>query len=194
VNYDNLKRDISFQYNKIIKEYGSQNKIPRIYCDLDGTLSDFAKQIEKVTGGSIDKWAASPYDSKWNPILDTPRFWETLPWTSDGRRLWNFIEQFEPHILTAYLEKIHDPNCIPGKTKWIRTNLRISDSSRIHFVKRKDKQFFALRGESYNEPAILIDDYLKSVNEFNGRRGLGILFTSANDAITKLKKIIDFTT
>ena len=91
MNYDNLKRDISFQYNKIIKEYGSQNKIPRIYCDLDGTLSDFAKQIENVTGGSIDKWAASPYDSKWSPVLDTPRFWETLPWTSDGRRLWNFI-------------------------------------------------------------------------------------------------------
>ena len=56
MKYDNLKRDLSFQYNKIIKEYGDQDKIPRIYCDLDGTLCDFVAQLRIITGKSIPEW------------------------------------------------------------------------------------------------------------------------------------------
>ena len=192
MSYDNLKRDLSFQYNKIIKEYGDQDNIPRIYCDLDGTLCDFVAQLRIITGKSVSEW--DRMKNKWDAVLNTPRFWETIPWHKEGKKLWNFIAPFKPHILTAYLEKIHDPNCIPGKSKWIRTNLGVRDTSRIHFCRRRDKQFFALRGNSHREPSILIDDYLKTINEFNNRKGLGIYFSTANDAITRLQKIIDFTT
>ena len=33
-------------------------------------------------------------------------------WNSQGKVLWNFVKKYEPHILSAYLEKTFDPNCI----------------------------------------------------------------------------------
>jgi hypothetical protein len=62
---------------------------------------------------------------KWQPIKDTPRFWHTLPWMPGGRELWSFISNYKPHILSAYVEESFDPNCIPGKSHWARTNLGI---------------------------------------------------------------------
>ena len=41
-----------------------------------------------------------------------------MPWTRDGRLLWNYIKKFQPHILSAYTTE--DPNCIPGKNRWLR--------------------------------------------------------------------------
>ena len=82
MKYDNLKRDLSFQYNKIIKEYGSQDNIPRIYCDLDGTLCDFVAQLRIITGKSVSEW--DRMKNKWDPVLNTPRFWETIPWHKDS--------------------------------------------------------------------------------------------------------------
>ncbi len=89
MRYDTLKKDLSFQYNKIIKEYGPQDNIPRIYCDLDGTLCDFVEQLRIITGKSVDEW--NRMKNKWDPVLNTPRFWETIPWHKEGKKLWNFI-------------------------------------------------------------------------------------------------------
>ena len=161
------------------------NQLPRIYCDMDGVLCDFAKGAEKVTGMSITKWSYGSKSEKWDPIKNTPKFWHMLPWMDGGKELWNFISKYKPHILSAYVEESFDPNCIPGKSHWARTNLGIGNN-RINLVKRVQKQNFA---KVVGKPAILIDDYEKNTRQFTERGGIGITHTSTSNTINQLKKL-----
>ena len=155
---------------------------PRIYCDMDGVLCDFKTAAQKVTGMPISKWQYASKTEKWQPIKDTPKFWHTLPWQAGGRQLWSFISKYKPHILSAYVEESFDPNCIPGKTKWLKTNVGVS-TDRINLVKRVQKQNFA------NKNSILIDDYNKNISDFKKRGGIGIYHTSTSNTIRELKKL-----
>jgi hypothetical protein len=164
--------------------------LPKIYCDMDGVLADFKVGAIKATGMSINKWMSIPSSKKkWQPIIDTPNFWADLPWMPDGKRLWSYIEQYNPHILSAYVEQTFDPNCIPGKRAWLRKNVGLTQSSRINLVKRKEKRLFAKRGNKRGEPALLIDDYIKNVQDFIDSGGLGIHHTSTSNTISQLKKL-----
>jgi len=158
---------------------------PRIYCDMDGVLCDFAKGVEKVIGKSITQWSYGSKSEKWDKVKETPKFWHTLPWMPGGKDLWNFISNYKPHILSAYVEESFDPNCIPGKSYWAKTNLGIT-SARINLVKRVQKQNYA---KVVGQPAILIDDYKKNTDQFTQRGGIGILHTSTSNTIRELKKL-----
>ena len=160
--------------------------LPRIYCDMDGVLCDFGSQLRKATGMSKEKFMAIPSSkNKWQPILEYPNFWSNMPWLGQGRILWNYIQKFNPHILSAYLEKTFDPNCIPGKSAWCRKNLGIT-GGRVNLVRRRDKQNYAMNA---GQPCILIDDYDKNTTQFKAKGGIGITFTSASKAISELKKL-----
>jgi hypothetical protein len=99
-------------------------KLPRIYCDMDGVLCDFKTAAIKTTGIPLDKWMENQdSDDKWKPIIDNKRFWYTLPWQQGGQQLWSYINNYSPHILSAYVEHATDPNCIPGKRFWAQSNL-----------------------------------------------------------------------
>jgi hypothetical protein len=159
--------------------------LPKIYCDMDGVLCDFPKGIEKVIGKNINQWSYGSKSEKWDPIKNTPKFWHTLPWTSSGRTLWNFIKKYDTHILSAYVEETFDPNCIPGKSHWARTNLGLS-SNKINLVRRAEKQNYAT---NMGKPCVLIDDYLKNTTQFKQKGGHGITYVNANQAIAELKKL-----
>ena len=160
-------------------------KLPRIYCDMDGVLCDFVKGVEKLHNITIDKWSYGSKTEKWSKVKATPRFWHTQPWNTGGRQLWSFISKHKPHILSAYVEESFDPNCIPGKTHWARTNLGLS-APRINLVKRVQKQLYA---KVLGEPAVLIDDYKKNIDQFIQRGGLGIHHTSTSNTIRQLKRL-----
>ena len=160
--------------------------LPMLYCDMDGVLADFKKAAEKITGLPITQWQNSTKSEKWNPIRNKRDFWETLPWTSDGKSLWNYIKKYKPHILSAYVDRAVDPNCISGKTKWARRNLGLGPN-RLALVKRSNKQHYAQTG--YKSPAVLIDDYRPNVEQFTRRGGIGIHHTSASNSIRELKKL-----
>ena len=159
--------------------------LPRIYCDMDGVLCDFAAAIKKTTGMSKEKWMQQSRDDMWKPVLDNPKFWHTMPWNAQGRILWNFIKKYNPHILSAYLEKTNDPNCIPGKYFWCRTNLGLGPN-RVNLVRRKDKSNYA---KVNGEPGILIDDYDKNTSQYTQKGGIGITFNSSSQVISQLKKL-----
>ena len=124
-------------------------------------------------------------EEKGKPIVDKKNFWHTLPWMPGGQQLWSYINNYHPHILSAYVEHATDPNCIPGKRHWAMTNLGLP-AYRINLVKRREKQNFA---KVNGEPALLIDDYIKNINQFKARGGIGILHTSAASTITQLKSL-----
>lgn len=151
---------------------------------MDGVLVDFEKQLEKTVKMPISKWASLDRRKRWDPVIANKDFWPKMPWLAEGRKLWSYISKYKPHILSAYVEHAHDPNCIPGKAYWAKTNLGLSQS-RINLVRRSAKQNYAMSG---GKPNILIDDYKKNTDQFTARGGIGIHFTTASKAIAELKK------
>ena len=156
--------------------------LPRIYLDMDGVLFDFVKQLEKTTKMSINQWMKLDRKKRWDPVIANKTFWSDGPWLSEGKKLFNFVRKYNPHILSAYVEHAFDPNCIPGKTKWAMKNTGIP-RSRINLVMRSQKKTYASPG------SILIDDYEKNTKEFNAAGGTGITFKTANQTIRELKKL-----
>lgn len=157
---------------------------PIIYCDMDGVLADFKTGAQKTTKMSINKWMSMGKE-KWSLITAKKDFWQTLPWMPGGKQLWSYLSKFDPHILSAYVEETYDPNCIPGKTEWLRRNAGMTNRQRINLVRRKEKKLFAKRGQ----PAILIDDYEKNTREFEQSGGVGIHHTNTSKTISELKKL-----
>ena len=158
--------------------------LPQIYCDMDGVLADFKKGAEKATGVPIKQWMNLTKDAKWDPIRNDRKFWENLPWMSDGKILWNFIRPYKPDLLSAYTNR--DPNCKPGKLKWASKNLGLG-VNRVNLVMRSEKQGYAQTG--YRSPAILIDDFPRNIQQFRARGGIGIVHTTASKTITEFKKL-----
>ena len=174
------------------------DSLPTIYCDMDGVLCDFRKGIENMfklkskdpsmpgpmqMAGFSDpnEWFNEPNTrSKWQPIQDYKMFWPSMDWTSDGKQLWRFIQKFKPHILSAYSP--YDKNCIRGKNLWIERNLKISDKSKIHLVRRAEKK-------AYSNGSILIDDFGRNVKEWKSGGGIPIKHKTANQTISELKKL-----
>ena len=174
------------------------DSLPTIYCDMDGVLCDFRKGIDNMfklkskdpsmpgpmqMAGykDTDDWIKAPLTAqKWEPITNYKMFWPTLPWTKDGQKLWFFIRKFNPHILSAYTP--YDKNSIKGKQLWIQRNLKLTDASRIHLVRRSEKKIYA-------NGNVLIDDYGRNVKEWKKNKGIPIKYKSASQAIADLRKI-----
>lgn len=166
------------QYKKFYRE--AKGDLPRIYCDMDGVLCDFVLAAKRATG---QNWLGLRSGQDWESIKRVKNFWSTMPWTGDGRRLWNFIKKYQPHILSAY--SIEDPNCIPGKRKWLKSNLGYTQNSMINIVRRREKRNFAMDGR---RPAILIDDYPKNISDFKSAGGIGIIHSNTQTTISQLKR------
>jgi hypothetical protein len=93
----------------------------RIFCDLDGVLCDFDRGVRALSRGiSAD---SLPDHEKWRLIGRADRFYERLPWTSDGRRLWNAIKPHKPDILTGVSMA---PSCPREKAKWCARELGVA--------------------------------------------------------------------
>ena len=162
-----------------LTEQVSKDDLPEIYCDMDMVLCDFIRGADKAIG---EPFVQSDKETRWKKINNTKGFWEGLPWMAGGKQLWNFISMYKPHILSAYVEESFDPNCIPGKTKWLKTNVQVP-IDRINLVRRVQKQNFA------DKNSILIDDYNKNISDFKRRGGIGIYHTSTSNTIRELKKL-----
>ena len=74
------------------------------------------------------------------------------------------------------------PNVEKGKRLWCKKNLGISKG--INISTRKDKVNFA------NKKHILIDDYIKNINEWKRAGGIGIHHRTARATLVELKNIL----
>ena len=166
----------------------AEQQLPTIYCDMDGVLADFHKgldmmksDLQKAGYKTVKDWLESPLsDDKWKPIIENKKFWSTLPLMPQALKLWSYIRPYNPHILSAVAKR--DPNCKPGKLAWLRKNLRMTDSPRIHLVRRRDKQNYA-RGN------VLIDDHPQNISEWKSAGGTGILHKSTGQTLSQLKNL-----
>ena len=176
-----MKNFYDVLYTKSITE--NVEDLPTIYCDMDMVLCDFLKGAEEVLGTSFIK---ADKTKRWPTISAKKDFWVSLEWMPGSKKMWTFINKYDAHILSAYSTK--DANSRKGKLDWLRKNAKLTQRSRIHLVLREDKQKFAMTQDG--KPNLLIDDYIKNINEFKARGGIGIHHTSSSNTIAELKKLV----
>lgn len=151
-----------------------QNAI-KIYCDMDGVLTDFEKAAKKAYPDF------KPFEQElWKRVYKAgSKYWSEMEWTKDGKELWNYIKQFNPVILSAP-PKTGKQEAIKGKKVWIKRELGNSYANTAIIVPSKDKQKFA------NKNSILIDDREKNIQEWKMAGGIGILHKNTKNTIKKL--------
>jgi predicted nucleotidyltransferase len=152
----------------------------KIYVDMDGVLTDWEKQFERLFGVPVETYEAEHGKEKRYELVhkNSPNFYATMPWMNDGKILYNFIKEFPTEILSHGT----DPECIQGKEKWL-SNHNITLKQNL-VPEREDKAKFA------TPDSILIDDREDNVNEFIQAGGIGILHKNATDTINKLKETL----
>lgn len=170
------------QFFEVYHGLSEDEDLPTIYCDMDMVLCNFLKRAEEVLGVPFPKHPDKK--EKWKTISSTKDFWASLEWMPGAQRMWTFINKHNAHILSAY--STNDPNSRRGKTEWLKKNARLSQKSRIHLVMREDKQKFATTN---GKPNLLIDDYIKNINEWTAKGGIGVHHTSPSSTIAELKRL-----
>ena len=154
--------------------------LPDKYCDLDEVLVAFMKGAEAAIGGDF---ASTDKDERWKKINQTKGFWANLDWMPGGKRLYQFIEKYDPYVLSAYSGR--DPTSKNGKMKWLAKNTNWK-KGRINLVMRSQKQKYATTN---GKPNVLIDDYMKNINEWENKGGIGVHHTNASKTIGELKRL-----
>ena len=152
-------------------------KIKKIYCDMDGVLTDFERGFKKATGKSIEEYEAEHgKNSFWSEIDRIGyKFWSELEWMPEGEKLWSYIKSKNVpiEILTS---PSRDYSSRVGKKIWVKENL--GDSIIVNFSWHKS---------SFSKPGnVLIDDYTKHQEKWIKKGGIFILYTGFNNLASEL--------
>ena len=155
-----------------------QEKIDyKIYCDMDGVLADFESGYEKLTGVDL-KGEFQKGDDFWEPISKAGvGFWAGLKWMPDGQKLWDYLKPYKPDLLSAPSRE--DSSRI-GKHVWVKHKI---PGTKLILRYAKQKQELA------TPESILIDDRQVNIDQWEAAGGIGILHTSADNTISKLKEL-----
>jgi len=152
-----------------------------IYSDMDGVLSDFDKRFMQFSDGI----PPGQYEQRkgkeefWKLIDDTVGvpFWAGMDWMPDGKEYWNYIEKYNPIILSAPSKNEESKY---GKRIWKKRNMPNNKMILVPAWKKKE----------YATPtSILIDDRADNINQWEAAGGIGILHTDAASTIAKLKEL-----
>jgi hypothetical protein len=158
----------------------SEEELPTIFCDMDEVLVAFRSGAEKAIGMPFPD---ADKEERWKAINQTKGFWANLDWMPGAKRLWDFISRYDTEILSAYSGR--DPTSRVGKMKWLSKNTKIK-RGKVNLVMRSDKQKYATTN---GKPNILIDDYIKNINEWEAKGGIGVHHTNVSKTIAELKRL-----
>jgi len=162
----------------ILKEDPTQNLDLKIYCDLDGVLTDFDERFEHFSGATPSEYKDRFGEAKFWNLIDNEvglKFWAKMGWMPGGKQLWDYISKFDTQILTS--PSRHE-NSRLGKNIWVKENL--NPTPRVNFAYSSDKQRFA------NPNSILIDDKKSNIDEWAARGGIAVRCKDGN-----IKPVLD---
>ena len=149
---------------------------PIIYCDMDGVLVDFEKGYKDLT--TEDASYKTDPNKFWAPITKAgASFWIKLEWMPDGHELWDYIEKYNPTLLSA---PSREESSRIGKRIWVKRNL---PGTKLLLKSAERKQEYATPN------AILIDDRKDNTDRWNAAGGIGIHHISAAKTIEALEKL-----
>lgn len=106
---------------------------------------------------------------------------DRMPWTSDGKALWAYIEKRSPILLTAVRDERFG-RIAEEKLVWINRELGAGVPV-IFAPKSRGKGPFARAGD------VLIDDSKTHCSDWENGGGLAVLHRSALDTIDKLGRL-----
>lgn len=83
----------------------------RIFCDLDGVLVDFNSGVKKLFNGRSPDELPNQ-GMMWGAISKSDQFYANLPWTEDGKVLWDAIKNHvSSSVLTWLFSLQSSPTC-----------------------------------------------------------------------------------
>lgn len=166
----------------------------KVFLDLDDTLADTSKQIEKIFsyknyGINTSILRKNIHLIKdlyiWKVIKKNPEFWEKIPKKENANEIYEEalkigknIENI--YILTALPKLIFKKNTIEfniaaeNKIKWVKENFKDIQEKNILVVHAIDKKKYALYD---NKSAVLFDDSIKNVKSWKKSGGISYLVT-----------------
>ena len=166
----------------------------KVYLDMDGVLVDLFRGYEELTGMTLieaDKLHGSLSPEVWNPTLAVSEFWFNLNKTEGRDVLLSYMSDNHPadktFILSAPL-RLQMASCIEQKRKWAEVHTHLYDEH-VHIVPRKNKVDFAWCMEN-DAPNILVDDYIKNIEEWESRGGIGIHHTDIENTLLELHYLL----
>jgi len=149
----------------------------KIYCDMDGVLTDFELGYEKLTGIDL-KGEFQKGEDFWDPISKAGvGFWAGLQWMPGGKELWAYLKPFNPVLLSA---PSREESSRIGKAVWVKHKI---PGTKLILRYAKQKQQLATPN------SILIDDRQVNIDQWEAAGGIGILHTSTNNTISQLKQL-----
>lgn len=155
----------------------------KIYCDMDGVLTDFESRFEHFSGMHPQEYEKKHGTAAFWELIDVKigvRFWVGMDWMPAGQQLWNFIAKYNPSLLTS---PSRDNTSRLGKNLWVKNKL--NPKPKVIFAYSKNKQNYA------DEYSILIDDKPSNIEEWKAQGGIALRVKNGDigPALTALKEL-----
>ena len=176
----------------------------QIYCDMDGVLTDFEKRFVTLLQQEGPKYYSKAVIAQvtrpkhfeklegqeefWRFIDQYIglEFWSEMEWMPNGKVLWEFIQPYNPTILTSPSE---DNTSRLGKRLWVKNHIaEIYDTFQAPPV---EFRFGEAKSDFANENAILIDDKPSNLEAFASKGGIALEVKDGEiqSVINKLKEL-----
>ena len=160
----------------------------KIYVDMDGVVADFDTRFRDLSGMAPRDFEAKYGKKAFWDLIDEEnkvKFWVGIPPMPGASELISFVAKHDYEMLTA--PSIKKQSRL-GKNLWIRNHTGdiFPSKPRVNFKAAKEKHLIKPQLTSFD---ILIDDKASTIDSWNAAGGTGILYQSASQVISKLKKL-----
>jgi hypothetical protein len=163
---------------------------PKIYCDQDGVLADWAKYAEQHFDFKFNGYVKLT-EAQWDGFKAVyPNMWYELDHMPHALELWDIIQPYCPDILTALPHEGRWEGCAEQKLRWAQDRLpgfgRCASQTLIACERHEKCQYATTNGVSN----ILIDDMERNVEEWNVAGGIGIVYRADPVALKHVRQTL----
>ena len=160
----------------------------KIYVDMDGVVADFDTRFRDLSGMAPRDFETKYGKKAFWDLIDEEnkvKFWVGIPPMPGASELISFVAKHDYEMLTA--PSIKKQSRL-GKNLWIRNHTGdiFPSKPRVNFKAAKEKHLIKPQLTSFD---ILIDDKASTIDNWNAAGGTGILYKSASQVISTLKKL-----
>lgn len=173
-----------------------------IYLDMDGVLADFdqalldngIKNCKTFMHLSKTVWTKEQTELSHSvmSMMSKPGFFRGLPPMLGYKELWDYCSQYGHKVLTAIPgDGISGNRVIEEKKDWLLWHIGNFNQEDFISCLRPEKSKYAHGFHMDGQyPHILVDDMESNCSEWEKAGGKAILFTSSEQSIKELKKLI----
>lgn len=159
----------------------------QIYCDMDGVLTNFEKRfIDKLREEGPKYYSKEVIAQVTRPkhfeklegqeefwrFIDQYiglEFWSGMEWMPNGKRLWEFIQPYQPKILSS---PSRDNTSRLGKRLWVKEH--IAETYDTFISPEVIFRFGDAKADFANENSILIDDKPSNLEAWKAAGGIAL--------------------